>query len=163
MATSRSRAGAISRAQQYFDNKFLDDIARRVAIKTESQKFPDPGAIAECHRYLETEMRPAFENMGFTCKGYDNPVAGPGAGAARHPHRGRQAADGAGLRPRRRRSAASRTSGPRARVRGSPRATAIASMAAAPPTTRASTPSTWRRSRRCWPSAAAASASTPSS
>jgi acetylornithine deacetylase/succinyl-diaminopimelate desuccinylase-like protein len=78
MATSRSRAGAISRAQQYFDNKFLDDIARRVAIKTESQKFPDPGAIAECHRYLETEMRPAFENMGFTCKGYDNPVAGQG-------------------------------------------------------------------------------------
>ena len=78
MATSGSRAGAISRAQQYFDTKFLDDIARRVAIKTESQKFPDAGAIAACHLYLETEMRPAFEKMGFTCKVYDNPVVGQG-------------------------------------------------------------------------------------
>ena len=46
-------------------------------------------------------------------------------------------------------SAAWRTNGPRARVRGSPRATAIASTAAAPPTTRASTPSTWRRWTAC--------------
>ena len=60
-------------------------------------------------------------------------------------------------------SAASRTSGPRARVRGSPRATATGSTAAAPPTTRASTPSTWRRSSACARSAAAGSASTPSS
>ena len=51
-------------------------------------------------------------------------------------------------------SAAWRTNGPRAKGLGSRHATAIASTAAAPPTTRASTPSTWRRSRQCVKSAA---------
>ena len=78
MADVGTRTGAVSRAQSYFETTFLDDIARRVAIKTESQKFPDASAIAECHRYLETEMRAAFEKMGFTCKVYENPITGQG-------------------------------------------------------------------------------------
>ena len=78
-ATAPSRAGAVARAEAYVaDGRFEADLARRVAIKTESQLFPDPKAIAECHRYFEAEMRPAFAAMGFSAKVYDNPVAGQG-------------------------------------------------------------------------------------
>ncbi len=74
-----SRAGAIGRAEAYVDGgAFEAELARRVAIPTESQKFPDVAAIAECHRYLETEMAPAFAAMGFTSKVYDNPSKGQG-------------------------------------------------------------------------------------
>ncbi len=74
-----TRAGAISRADQYVaDGRFEADLARRVAVRTESQKFPDPAAIAECHRYLDGEMRQAFEAMGFACRIYHNPIKGQG-------------------------------------------------------------------------------------
>ncbi len=74
-----TRAGAVRRAETYVDtSEFETDLARRVAIRTESQKFPDPAALAECHRYLAAEMTPAFEAMGFTCRIYDNPISGQG-------------------------------------------------------------------------------------
>jgi acetylornithine deacetylase/succinyl-diaminopimelate desuccinylase-like protein len=74
-----SRTGAIKRAQVYIDSgEFEAELARRVAIKTESQKFPDPAALAECHRYLDSEMKPAFAAMGFTSQVYDNPISGQG-------------------------------------------------------------------------------------
>ena len=74
-----TRAGAVGRAEAYVDSGgFEADLARRVAIKTESQKFPDAAAIAECHRYLEAEMAPAFAALGFTSKVYDNPSKGQG-------------------------------------------------------------------------------------
>ena len=74
-----SRAGAITRAEAYVDGgAFEVELARRVAIPTESQKFPDPAALAECHRYFETEMAPAFAAMGFTSQVYDNPSKGQG-------------------------------------------------------------------------------------
>ena len=77
--TKGTRAGSIGRAERYVDGGgFEADLARRVAIRTESQLFPDPGAIAECHRYLETEMVPAFAAMGFTSQIYENPTAGQG-------------------------------------------------------------------------------------
>ena len=42
MASPATRAHAISRAEAYVDDgRFEADLARRVAIKTESQKFPD--------------------------------------------------------------------------------------------------------------------------
>jgi acetylornithine deacetylase/succinyl-diaminopimelate desuccinylase-like protein len=72
-----SRAGAVTRAEKYFDSgEFEAEIARRVAIKSESQKFPE--SVPECHRYLDEEMKPAFEAMGFTCRKYDNPFKGQG-------------------------------------------------------------------------------------
>src|SRR5262245_40732687 len=78
-ASTGSRGGAVRRAQDYIDKgEFETDLARRVAIKTESQKFPDPTALAECRRYLEAEMTPAFAAMGFTSRVYDNPSAGQG-------------------------------------------------------------------------------------
>jgi acetylornithine deacetylase/succinyl-diaminopimelate desuccinylase-like protein len=57
---------------------FEAELARRVAIRTESQRFPDASAIAECRRYLEAEMTPAFAAMGFATRIYDNPIAGQG-------------------------------------------------------------------------------------
>src|SRR5215831_5711153 len=57
-----SRADAIARAQDYFDSgTFKDDLARRVAIPTESQ---NPERAGELARYVETEMKPALESRG---------------------------------------------------------------------------------------------------
>jgi acetylornithine deacetylase/succinyl-diaminopimelate desuccinylase-like protein len=78
-ASKGSRSGAIARAQAYIDKgEFEAELARRVAIRTESQKFPDPAALAECRRYLDSEMAPAFAAMGFTSRVYDNPIEGQG-------------------------------------------------------------------------------------
>ncbi len=77
--TTGSRTGAIARAEAYVDDgRFERELSRRVAIKTESQKFPDTDAIAECHRYIDEEMKPAFAVMGFTSRTYDNPIKGQG-------------------------------------------------------------------------------------
>jgi acetylornithine deacetylase/succinyl-diaminopimelate desuccinylase-like protein len=61
-----SREAAIARAEAYFDGgTFKTDLARRVAIPTESQ---NPARVAELERYVEHEMRPALEALGFTCR-----------------------------------------------------------------------------------------------
>ena len=61
-----SRDAAIARAADYFDTGgFKSDLARRVAIPTESQN-PDRGP--ELARYIETEMKPALEALGFKCR-----------------------------------------------------------------------------------------------
>jgi acetylornithine deacetylase/succinyl-diaminopimelate desuccinylase-like protein len=76
---SGTRAGAIGRIEAYVDDgRFEAELARRVAVRTESQKFPDASALAECHRYLDEEMRPAFAAMGFESEVYENPVKGQG-------------------------------------------------------------------------------------
>src|SRR3954471_18361800 len=60
-----SRDAAIARAKAYFDSgAFREDLARRVALKTESQ---NPERTAVLGTYVEEEMRPALESMGFTC------------------------------------------------------------------------------------------------
>src|SRR6056297_925832 len=71
-----SRSGAIDRVRHYIDSgDFEADLARRVAIPTESQI---PEGLPYLIRYIEDEMIPAFEKMGFTCQVYTNPVAGCG-------------------------------------------------------------------------------------
>jgi acetylornithine deacetylase/succinyl-diaminopimelate desuccinylase-like protein len=71
-----TRAAAVARALAAFDDgRYLDDLARRVAIPTESQ---NPERLADLERYLTAEMVPAFEAMGFACRRFENPV--PGAG-----------------------------------------------------------------------------------
>ena len=68
-----SRADAIARAERYFDDGgFVADLARRVAIRTESQN-PDRGA--ELERYLVAEMQPSLEPLGFRCRLLANPLA----------------------------------------------------------------------------------------
>ena len=75
MKSSGSRGGAIARAEAYFDQGgFAEELVLRVAFRTESQKFP--ASLAECYRYLNAAMTPAFEAMGFACRIYDNPVSG---------------------------------------------------------------------------------------
>jgi acetylornithine deacetylase/succinyl-diaminopimelate desuccinylase-like protein len=72
-----SRNGAIERARAYVESgTFERDLARRVAHKTESQKLPD--TLPELRRYLEEEMVPAFQRMGFATHIYANPRAGQG-------------------------------------------------------------------------------------
>lgn len=71
-----SRTGAISRAKAYIDNgQFEQDMARRVAIPTQSQV---PEGYPHLARYLTDEMVPSFEAMGFTCQIFENPIAGCG-------------------------------------------------------------------------------------
>jgi acetylornithine deacetylase/succinyl-diaminopimelate desuccinylase-like protein len=72
---TQGRDAAITRARAYATSgTFEADLARRVAFKTESQRLPAsaPDLIA----YLEQEIAPAFEALGFTCQRYDNPIAG---------------------------------------------------------------------------------------
>lgn len=71
-----SRAEAILQAERYFDaGGFAADLARRVAIKTESQ---NPARRAELLAYLEEEMRPSLERLGFHCTLLANPAEGGG-------------------------------------------------------------------------------------
>ena len=66
-----SRAQAILAAERYFDEgRFFADLARRVAIPTESQNPERAGALAE---YLEVEMAESLERMGFSCSVLPNP------------------------------------------------------------------------------------------
>ena len=61
-----TRSAAIARAEAYFDSDaFRNDLARRVAMPTESQN-PDRGPVLA--QYLETEIKPVFEALGFTCR-----------------------------------------------------------------------------------------------
>jgi acetylornithine deacetylase/succinyl-diaminopimelate desuccinylase-like protein len=61
-----TRTQAISQSQEFFDSgRFRETLSRRIAIPTESQN-PDRGA--ELRAYLEQEIRPAFESMGFKCE-----------------------------------------------------------------------------------------------
>jgi acetylornithine deacetylase/succinyl-diaminopimelate desuccinylase-like protein len=68
-----TREGAVARARSYVDGgDFEIDLARRVAIRTESQALP--ASLPELERYVRDEIKPSFETLGFTCKIYDNPV-----------------------------------------------------------------------------------------
>ncbi|MFC4276351.1 M20 family metallopeptidase [Achromobacter aloeverae] len=68
-----TRSAAIQRAQQYFDDGALfADVARRVGRPTESQ---NPERAAELRDYLDSEMRPTLEALGFTCRVLEHPRA----------------------------------------------------------------------------------------
>jgi len=72
-----SRDQAIAHAERYFDEGgFFADLARRVAIPTESQN-PERGA--DLARYLSGEMAPSLERLGFRCRILPNPLAGYGS------------------------------------------------------------------------------------
>lgn len=72
-----TREQAIETVEAWFDEGgFFTELARRVAIPTES---PDPDRRADLHRYLEDELTPALEALGFSCAVHPNPepAAGP--------------------------------------------------------------------------------------
>jgi acetylornithine deacetylase/succinyl-diaminopimelate desuccinylase-like protein len=67
------RAAAISHAEQQFDSgQFRELLARRIAVPTESQNPERAGVLGD---YLEREIRPAFEAMGFACRTLTHPKA----------------------------------------------------------------------------------------
>jgi acetylornithine deacetylase/succinyl-diaminopimelate desuccinylase-like protein len=66
-----SRETAISRATRHFDDgTFIDDLARRVAIRSESQV---PESRPHLTQYLSSEICPAFERIGYRVDVIDNP------------------------------------------------------------------------------------------
>lgn len=68
-----TRAAAIAHAQDYFDSgAFKADLTRLVAMPTESQ---NPERAPVLAAYLETEMRPLLEGLGFTCRTLTHPKA----------------------------------------------------------------------------------------
>jgi len=71
-----SREQAIQRAERHFDQgEFFADLARRVAIPTESQ---NPGRREDLRRYLAAEMQPSLESLGFRCRVLENSVVAGG-------------------------------------------------------------------------------------
>ncbi|MDT7674634.1 MAG: hypothetical protein QOD82_2536, partial [Pseudonocardiales bacterium] len=79
-----NRATAIEFATEYFDSgNFQGDLARRVAVPTESQA-PSSGATA--HRYLTTQIIPDLERLGFAARVVDNPVSGSHPFLVAHRH-----------------------------------------------------------------------------
>lgn len=73
---SGDRQSVIKRVLDYIDQgDFEVELGRRVAHRTESQK---PDNVAALSAYLDEEMIPAFEAMGFSCRVFDNPVANCG-------------------------------------------------------------------------------------
>ena len=68
-----NRQQTLQRAAEYFDSgDFRAVLSRRVAIPTESQNIDRSAVLTQ---YLETEMRPAFEAMGFVCETLQHPKA----------------------------------------------------------------------------------------
>jgi acetylornithine deacetylase/succinyl-diaminopimelate desuccinylase-like protein len=68
-----TRTDAIARAVARFDDGALQaTLARLVAIPTESQ---NPDRAPELARYVDTEMRPLLEAMGFSCQVLAHPRA----------------------------------------------------------------------------------------
>lgn len=71
-----SRDQALDYAQAYFDSgNFQRQLAERVSVRSESQ---EAGRDAELRGYLNDEMVPAIEALGFTWDIIDNPVEGQG-------------------------------------------------------------------------------------
>jgi acetylornithine deacetylase/succinyl-diaminopimelate desuccinylase-like protein len=73
MDRDMTRSSALAAAYRQFDSgEFKQALARRVALPTESQ---NPERSATLARYLEDEIRPAFEAMGFECRLLEHPKA----------------------------------------------------------------------------------------
>src|SRR5579872_2870327 len=69
-----TRAAAIAAVEAYFDEGgFAADLARRVAIPTESQI---EGSLPVLQAYLGDEIAPTLKRLGFESRIFDNPVRG---------------------------------------------------------------------------------------
>lgn len=68
-----TRAAAVAAAERHFDSgAFVQELARRVAFRTESQ---DPASGPALRGYLTDELAPSLGALGFTQQVFDNPVA----------------------------------------------------------------------------------------
>jgi hypothetical protein len=72
-----TRESAIQAAADLYDSGiFLEDLRRRVAMRTESQE-PESGPMLRA--YLSEEITPALAELSFTSRLIDNPAKGRGA------------------------------------------------------------------------------------
>lgn len=70
--TAVIREQALLHATQAYDDGTLQaELARRVAYQTESE---EPGQAARQHAYLNDELAPQLEQLGFTCRVHPNPA-----------------------------------------------------------------------------------------
>ena len=68
-----TRAQAIAHAQDYYDSgRLKSDLSRLIAMPTESQNPERAPVLSE---YLDKEMRPLLESLGFDCKTLNHPIA----------------------------------------------------------------------------------------
>ena len=71
-----TREAAISKATSYYDEgRLIDDLRRRVAIRSESQV---PSSRPYLYEYLDREIAPALARMGFRTERLENPMEGGG-------------------------------------------------------------------------------------
>ena len=69
-----SEAIARAQAEALFDSgQFFGQLAQRVACRTESQ---NPACGAELQAYLDEQITPALQALGFACSVHANPLAG---------------------------------------------------------------------------------------
>lgn len=72
--STAQRQGAIDRAHAIYDSgRFLDDLARRISFRTESQNETQAAAL---HAYLAEEIAPTLSRLGFTSRIVANSVVG---------------------------------------------------------------------------------------
>ena len=77
-AAAPMRDEALAAARRHVsEGEFAHDLARRVAMRTESQ---DPAAAPILRAYLADELVPTLGRLGFDCAIHDNPLA-PAVGA----------------------------------------------------------------------------------
>jgi acetylornithine deacetylase/succinyl-diaminopimelate desuccinylase-like protein len=70
-----SRKDAIAAAEALVETRFVEDLARRVRVKTESQV---PGRLPECETYLREIGSDLERSLGCTTRIFPNPDAGRG-------------------------------------------------------------------------------------
>jgi acetylornithine deacetylase/succinyl-diaminopimelate desuccinylase-like protein len=79
-----TRGEVIQQSTSYVDSgAFLDDLRRRVALRTESQ---DHNSLPVLQRYLSDEMSSALERLGAACTIVENPVPSGGPFLIGHRH-----------------------------------------------------------------------------
>ena len=81
-----TRTTAIDTATEFVDDgRFLEDLTRRVAIRSCSQ---EPDLHDELHRYLDDELRSTLDRLGYSVEVMPNPVAGGGPFLVAERHEG---------------------------------------------------------------------------
>ena len=77
MSTLLIRDQAVKFISEYFDNgSFINELNERVKIQTDSRS---PEKLKESYKYLNENITPYLNEIGFDCKTFDNPKtdAGP--------------------------------------------------------------------------------------
>jgi acetylornithine deacetylase/succinyl-diaminopimelate desuccinylase-like protein len=76
VSDKKTRNEVVERAlADYDDGLYMEELRRRVAIPTESQ---NPKRLPELYFYLNDEIGPAFADLGYQWRVFDNPFAGHG-------------------------------------------------------------------------------------